>query len=243
MSGLSATWQPIQGVGTLSTTRDGGVSKPPFDSLNLGLHVGDNRQDVIKNRAHVNTHLPNPAVWLNQVHSTDVIRVDEAFDANQTLTGDALYTQLSNQPLAIMTADCLPILLTSSDGQEVAAIHAGWRGLVQGIINNTVSCFKHEPANLHAWLGPAIGANRFEVGQEVVAIFTANNPALHDAFKLQNSEKYLADIYHIARILLNQRGVVNISGGEYCTFSQNNQFFSYRRDGQTGRMASLIWRK
>lgn len=243
MSGLSATWQPIQGVGTLSTTRDGGVSKPPFDSLNLGLHVGDNRQDVIKNRAHVNTHLPNPAVWLNQVHSADVIRVDEAFDANQTLTGDALYTQLSNQPLAIMTADCLPILLTSSDGQEVAAIHAGWRGLVQGIINNTVSCFKHEPANLHAWLGPAIGANRFEVGQEVVAIFTANNPALHDAFKLQNSEKYLADIYHIARILLNQRGVVNISGGEYCTFSQNNQFFSYRRDGQTGRMASLIWRK
>ena len=243
MSGLSATWQPIQGVGTLSTTRDGGVSKPPFDSLNLGLHVGDNRQDVIKNRAHVNTHLPNPAVWLNQVHSTDVIRVDEAFDANQTLTGDALYTPLSNQPLAIMTADCLPILLTSSDGQEVAAIHAGWRGLVQGIINNTVSCFKHEPANLHAWLGPAIGANRFEVGQEVVAIFTANNPALHDAFKLQNSEKYLADIYHIARILLNQRGVVNISGGEYCTFSQNNQFFSYRRDGQTGRMASLIWRK
>ncbi|WP_409424982.1 MULTISPECIES: peptidoglycan editing factor PgeF [unclassified Pseudoalteromonas] len=243
MSGLSATWQPIQGVGTLSTTRDGGVSKPPFDSLNLGLHVGDNRQDVIKNRAHVNTHLPNPAVWLNQVHSADVIRVDEAFDANQTLTGDALYTQLSNQPLAIMTADCLPILLTSSDGQEVAAIHAGWRGLVQGIINNTVSCFKYEPANLHAWLGPAIGANRFEVGQEVVAIFTANNPALHDAFKLQNSEKYLADIYHIAHILLNQRGVVNISGGEYCTFSQNNQFFSYRRDGLTGRMASLIWRK
>ena len=243
MSGLSATWQSIQGVGTFSTTRDGGVSKPPFDSLNLGLHVGDNSQDVLTNRAHVNSYISNPAVWLNQVHSADVIRVDEGFDFNQTLTGDALYTQLYNQPLAIMTADCLPILLTSSDGQEVAAIHAGWRGLVQGIINNTVSCFKHEPANLHAWLGPAIGANRFEVGQEVVAIFTANNPALHDAFKSQNNDKYLADIYQIARILLNQLGVVNISGGEYCTFSQKNQFFSYRRDGQTGRMASLIWRK
>ena len=112
MSGLSATWQSIQGVDTLSTTRDGGVSKPPFDSLNLGLHVGDNRQDVLTNRAHVNTHLHNTAVWLNQVHSADVIRVDEGFDAKQTLTGDALYTQLSNQPLAIMTADCLPILLT-----------------------------------------------------------------------------------------------------------------------------------
>ncbi|TMP70320.1 peptidoglycan editing factor PgeF [Pseudoalteromonas sp. S1609] len=243
MSGLSATWQSIQGVGTLSTTRDGGVSKPPFDSLNLGLHVGDNNQDVLTNRAHVNSYISNPAVWLNQVHSADVIRVDEGFDFNQTLTGDALYTQLYNQPLAIMTADCLPILLTSSDGQEVAAIHAGWRGLVQGIINNTVSCFKHEPANLHAWLGPAIGADQFEVGQEVVATFTANNPALHDAFKRQNNDKYLADIYYIARILLNQRGVVNISGGEYCTFSQKNQFFSYRRDGQTGRMASLIWRK
>ncbi|MCK8126833.1 peptidoglycan editing factor PgeF [Pseudoalteromonas sp. 2CM39R] len=243
MSGLSATWQSIQGVGTLSTTRDGGVSKPPFDSLNLGLHVGDNSQDVLTNRAHVNSYIPNPAVWLNQVHSADVIRVDEGFDFNQTLTGDALYTQLYNQPLAIMTADCLPILLTSSDGQEVAAIHAGWRGLAQGIINNTVSYFKHAPTNLHAWLGPAIGADQFEVGQEVVATFTANNPALHDAFKPQNNDKYLADIYHIARILLNQRGVVNISGGEYCTFSQKNQFFSYRRDGQTGRMASLIWRK
>ncbi|WP_350607088.1 peptidoglycan editing factor PgeF [Pseudoalteromonas sp. MER144-MNA-CIBAN-0113] len=243
MSGLSATWQPIQGVGTLSTTRDGGVSKPPFDSLNLGLHVGDNSQDVLTNRAHVNSYIPNPAVWLNQVHSADVILVDEAFDANHILTGDALYTQLRNQPLAIMTADCLPILLTSSDGQEVAAIHAGWRGLVQGIINNTVSCFKHEPANLHAWLGPAIGANQFQVGQEVVELFTANNPLMHSAFKAQNNEKYLADIYLIATILLNQQGVINISGGEYCTVSQANLFFSYRRDGQTGRMASLIWRK
>ena len=243
MFGLSATWQSIQGVGTLSTTRDGGVSKPPFDSLNLGLHVGDNNQDVLTNRAHVNSYISNPAVWLNQVHSADVIRVDEGFDFNQTLTGDALYTQLRNQPLAIMTADCLPILLTSSDGQEVAAIHAGWRGLVQGIINNTVSCFKHEPANLHAWLGPAIGANQFQVGQEVVELFTANNPLMHSAFKAQNNEKYLADIYLIATILLNQQGVINISGGEYCTVSQANLFFSYRRDGQTGRMASLIWRK
>jgi YfiH family protein len=132
MFGLSATWQSLHGVDTLSTTREGGVSQPPFDSLNLGLHVGDNSQDVLNNRARVNAHLPKPAIWLNQVHSADVITVDERFDPNQTLTADALYTQLRNQPLAIMTADCLPILLSSSDGQEVAAIHAGWRGLEQG---------------------------------------------------------------------------------------------------------------
>jgi hypothetical protein len=243
MFGLSATWQSLHGVDTLSTTREGGVSQPPFDSLNLGLHVGDNSQDVLNNRARVNAHLPKPAIWLNQVHSADVITVDERFDPNQTLTGDALHTQLRNQPLAIMTADCLPILLSSSDGQEVAAIHAGWRGLEQGVINNTLACFKNASANIHAWLGPAIGANQFQVGQEVVELFTATNPLMHSAFKAQNNEKYLADIYLIATILLNQQGVINISGGEYCTVSQANLFFSYRRDGQTGRMASLIWRK
>lgn len=243
MFALSATWQSFHGVGTLSTTREGGVSQPPFDSLNLGLHVGDNSQAVLSNRARVNAHLPNPAVWLNQVHSADVISVDEHFDLSQTLTGDALYTQLLNQPLAIMTADCLPILLSSSNGQEVAAIHAGWRGLEQGVINNTLACFKHAPANIHAWLGPAIGADQFQVGHEVVELFTARNTAFRGAFKAQNNEKYLADIYQIARTMLNQQGVVNISGGEYCTVSQANLFFSYRRDGQTGRMASLIWRK
>jgi copper oxidase (laccase) domain-containing protein len=111
------------------------------------------------------------------------------------------------------------------------------------VINNTLACFKNASANIHAWLGPAIGANQFQVGQEVVELFTANNPLMHSAFKAQNNEKYLADIYLIATILLNQQGVINISGGEHCTVSQANLFFSYRRDGQTGRMASLIWRK
>lgn len=243
MYGLSATWQPLHGVGTLSTTREGGVSKPPFDSLNLGLHVGDNKHAVLQNRARLNSQLPNPAVWLNQVHSDKVITVDEQFDHTKVFNGDALYTKLLNQPLAIMTADCLPILLASNDGQEVAAIHAGWRGLEQGIVNNTVACFQHPPANICAWLGPAIGPKLFEVGQEVVDLFTSKNAVIHKAFEPQKNNKYLADIYFIARTMLNELGVSNISGGEYCSATQSEQFFSYRRDGQTGRMASLIWRK
>lgn len=243
MQYLSAAWQTIDAVGTLSTTREGGVSHPPYESLNLGLHVGDNIQHVLRNRACVSSHLPKPAVWLNQVHSAHVVTVDKDFDINKTIDADALYTQLHNQPLAIMTADCLPLLLTSHDGSEVAAIHGGWRGLEQGIIKNTLRCFKAERRNIHAWLGPAIGPNKFEVGDDVVKLFSSKIPVLEAAFTQQKNRKYLANIYSIASLLLQQQGIIHVSGGGYCTVSDAEKFFSYRRDGQTGRMVSLIWRK
>jgi len=240
---LSATWQNLHKVGTLSTTCGGGVSKIPFKSFNLGFHVGDNQNHVSKNRSLLTNLLPKPAVWLNQVHSSNVIIVDEHFDFDELHDADALYTQLLNQPLAIMTADCLPILLVSDDEKEVAAIHGGWRGLEQGIIKNTLACFSTKYENISAWLGPAIGPSRFEVGAEVFELFQKSSPSFIQAFILQTNGKYLADIYCIARTLLTQLGVKNITGGDYCTVSQSDLFFSYRRDGRTGRMASLIWRK
>ena len=164
---LSATWQSLHNVSTLSTTREGGVSKAPYNSLNLGLHVNDSQANVLKNRSVLNNFLPNPAIWLNQIHSADVITVDQQFDFNKLHNADALYTRLVDQPLAIMTADCLPILLASNDGTEVAAIHGGWRGLKQGIIQNALKCFNAKPENIYAWIGPAIGPDQFEVGVEV----------------------------------------------------------------------------
>ena len=240
---LSAPWQRLDSVDTLSTTREGGVSKAPFLNMNLGLHVGDNKNHVLQNRALLTKKLPAPAIWVNQTHSADVIVVDEQFDFTKLHDGDALFTRLKSQPLAIMTADCLPILLTSENGEEIAAIHGGWRGLERGIIKNTLSYFKTTPIKIHAWLGPAIGPTQFEVGEEVFNLFKAHSALFTHAFKLIKNKKYLADIYHIARIQLQQLGVTNISGGEHCTVLQKEQFFSYRRDGQTGRMASLIWRK
>lgn len=243
MAFLSAPWPNLTSVGTLSTTREGGVSRPPFNSLNLGLHVDDNKEDVLKNRAVVEQSLPNRAVWLNQVHSADVLSVDTDFNFQTLHSADALYTQLKNQPLAIMSADCLPILLASQDGHEVAAIHGGWRGLEKGIIKNTLACFNAPSKQVYAWLGPAIGAEKFEVGAEVAARFIAKSPLFKEAFKLQGNNKYLCDIYLIARIELEQLGVTKVSGGDNCTVSQSSLFFSYRREGKTGRMASLIWRK
>jgi YfiH family protein len=243
MTLLSATWQNLHNVGSLSTTREGGVSKKPFTSLNLAHHVGDNTHHVLANRLLLETHIPKSAIWIDQVHGANVLDVDEHFDFTKLHRADALYTQLPNQPLAIMTADCLPILLASNDGEEVAAIHGGWRGLEQGVIKNTINCFNTQCDHISAWLGPAIGQHKFEVGAEVFALFKAQNALFETVFKPQNNQKYLADIYGIARILLNQLGINNITGGEHCTVSNKEQFFSYRRDGQTGRMASLIWRK
>tara|TARA_B100000768_G_scaffold149288_1_gene143570 strand:+ start:87 stop:818 length:732 start_codon:yes stop_codon:yes gene_type:complete len=240
---LSAPWQSLHNVSTLSTKREGGVSKAPYNSLNLGLHVNDSHADVLQNRLVLNNILPKPAIWLNQIHSANVITVDKKFDFNKLHDADALYTRLVDQPLAIMTADCLPILLASNDGTEVAAIHGGWRGLERGIIQNTLKCFTAPKNKIYAWLGPAIGAQQFEVGAEVFELFNNQSPQFTDVFNLQPNNKYLADIYGIAHILLTQLGVKNITGGEYCTVSQPDLFFSYRRDGRTGRMASLIWRK
>lgn len=238
---ITPAWTAPKTISVLSTTRKGGVSVAPFDSFNVGLHVGDDEQAVLANRELLTNQLPNPAVWLNQIHSSDVVVIDERSDLNQVRSADALYTRLAKQPLAIMTADCLPVLLSSTSGDEIAAIHGGWRGLAQGILANTLTHFKALPNDIIAWFGPAIGPSEFEVGQEVKACFCELNANHQHAFT-PRGDKYLADIYLLARQQLTQLGVVNIFGGEHCTVSDKSQFFSYRRDGETGRMASLIWR-
>ncbi|MCF7500484.1 peptidoglycan editing factor PgeF [Pseudoalteromonas sp. L1] len=238
---ITPAWTAPKTISALSTTRKGGVSVAPFDSFNVGLHVGDDEQAVLANRELLTNQLPNPAVWLNQIHSSDVVVIDEDSDLNQVRSADALYTRLAKQPLAIMTADCLPVLLSSTSGDEIAAIHGGWRGLAQGILANTLTHFKALPNDIIAWFGPAIGPSEFEVGQEVKACFCELNANHQHAFT-PRGDKYLADIYLLARQQLAQLGVVNIFGGEYCTVSDKSQFYSYRRDGETGRMASLIWR-
>lgn len=238
---ITPAWTAPITISALSTTRKGGVSVAPFDSFNVGLHVGDDEQAVLANREQLTNQLPNPAVWLNQIHSSDVVVIDEDSDLNQVRSADALYTRVAKQPLAIMTADCLPVLLCSSTGDEIAAVHGGWRGLAQGILANTIAHFKASPSDIIAWFGPAIGPSEFEVGQEVKACFCELNANHQHAFT-PRGDKYLADIYLLARQQLAQLGVVNIFGGEHCTVSDKSQFFSYRRDGETGRMASLIWR-
>lgn len=240
---LAPTWQVPSNIGALSTIRKGGDSLPPYASLNLGLHVGDNPSTVNCNRALLTSQLPASPIWLNQVHSADVINVDEHFDKHRLYDGDALFTAQKNQPLAIMTADCLPILLTTRCGSEVAAIHGGWRGLAAGIIKNTLAQFSVDRANIIAWLGPAIGAKHFEIGSEVKAIFEAEHKSHQTAFVTKPNNKFMADIYSIAKQQLNLLGVNDVTGGEYCTVSQPELFFSYRRDGQTGRMATVVWRK
>ncbi|WP_404340654.1 peptidoglycan editing factor PgeF [Pseudoalteromonas mariniglutinosa] len=240
---ITANWQAPANIATLSTTRANGVSMAPFSSFNLALHVGDKEADVLANRNQLARSLPATPVWLNQVHSADVVVVDKQFDHRQVCSADALYTRIANQPLAIMTADCLAILLCTKDGNEVAAIHGGWRGLAGGIIANTLTNFIAPTKEIIAWFGPAIGAQQFEVGNDVKETFLELAPAYGTAFTVQREDKYLADIYALAKLQLADHGVLDVSGGEYCTVSQPELFFSYRRDGQTGRMASLIWRK
>ena len=238
---LSLDWHVPNQVVAFSTSRRGGDSKPPFHGFNLALHVGDDTQQVKINRAQLETNLPNPCIWLNQVHSNQVVVVDETVQPSITLSADALYNKRKNQPLAIMTADCLPIFITSNCGREVAVIHAGWRGLLAGVIENTLHCF--EAKRLNAFLGPAIGPNQFEVGEEVYQLFVDKNTDFADAFVEKDSvaKKYYANIYALARHILKSSALIEINGGEQCTYSEASDFYSYRRDGQTGRNAHIIY--
>jgi len=245
-------WAATQQIKTMITNRYGGFSQPPFDSLNLGLHVGDDPAMVQKNRDALKTVLPNEPIWLNQVHGTQVIDADSRNDWSNVPSADASVTSTPGQVLAIMTADCLPVLLASKDGKVVGAAHAGWRGLAAGVIEQTVALMRAkqtQQTQTHAqtqseilvYLGPAIGSHAFEVGSEVRDIFMAQNPASDACFEqLQEKGKYLADIYALATLRLNALGIEQIEGGDECTL-QNPDYFSYRRDQQTGRMGSFIW--
>jgi hypothetical protein len=230
-------WPAPASVHALQTTRQGGFSAAPFDSLNLGSHVGDNPLQVEKNRQHLANALPSEPIWLEQVHGTHVIHAEHA---NCSPTADACVAHAAKAVCVVMTADCLPVLLCDQAGTVVAAAHAGWRGLAAGVIESTVDAMQVPPVQLLAWLGPAIGPQAFEVGPEVREIFMQHDTNAELAFK-PHADKYLADIYTLARQRLGALGVTAVYGGQYCTFSDQARFFSYRRDGRTGRMASMIW--
>lgn len=221
----------------MQTTRRGGVSMAPYASLNLGDHVGDDPHAVAANRRAVSALLPADPVWLQQVHGTTAIELP----AMAGSTADAAWTRQPGQVCVIMTADCLPILLCDRAGTAVAAIHAGWRGLCDGVIEATVAAMAASPQDLLAWLGPAITQPAFEVGPEVRAAFIGHDAGAAAAFVPGRGDRWQADLYLLARRRLEQLGVVHLFGASDCTYLQEARYFSYRRDGQSGRMATLIW--
>ncbi|MCB1690878.1 MAG: peptidoglycan editing factor PgeF [Halioglobus sp.] len=243
---IEADWPAPANVLALSTTRLGGRSEAPFDSFNLGCHVGDNGDAVAENRRILAAALPGGAAlsWLSQVHGTAVV---EAGGRAVAPLADAQWSRTPGAVCTVMTADCLPVLFCSTDGDVVAAAHAGWRGLQAGVLDTTVASMQTPPEQLLAWLGPAIGPGAFEVGEEVRDAFLsvaapAQATAVADCFASVASRPghYLADLYALARIRLQALGVTRVFGGGWCTHSDSTRFFSYRRDGDTGRMASLI---
>lgn len=238
---LRPDWNAPAWVRALSTTRQGGVSAGVYASLNLAGHVGDDWAAVRRNRALLNEQagLPAEPIWLNQVHGCAVY--ESARVAHATGDADASVAFWGGAVCAVMTADCLPVLLCDEAGTVVAAAHAGWRGLAGGVIEATVQRMRRPPAQLQAWLGPAIGPAHFEVGDEVRARFCEIDAEAATAFRRNAAGRWLADLPMLARQRLARLGVAAVHGGDVCTFADRDRFFSYRRDGVTGRMASLIW--
>ncbi len=234
-------WPAPANVKALQTTRLGGISAAPYDTLNLGQHVGDDPVRVNRNRQLLAPFMPSEPVWLEQTHGTVVANADAAACLVQA---DACIARQRGSVCVVMTADCLPVLLCDEDGTVVGAVHAGWKGLAAGVIEATVKEMGVAPHKLLAWLGPAIGPEAFEVGEDVRAAFMAHDAKAAEAFKTHGMRgKYHADIVRLARQRLDVLGVMHISGGNYCTFHQKDKFFSYRRDGVTGRMGTFIWLK
>ncbi len=238
-------WDAPANVGAVVTTRIGGRSCNQYASYNLAQHVGDNKETVAKNRQQLKHQLalPSEPQWLNQVHGTTVIGFDEnnIHHKNHTFQADAAWTKRLQTVCTIMTADCLPVLLCDASGTMVAAIHCGWRSLSAGILEKTIAAMNIPPKELLVWLGPAIGPTMFEVGDDVRDIFTKNYPATISAFSPKSKGKWFGDIYKMARKILIGIGIEKAAGGDYCTYCDDKRFFSYRRNGITGRMAALIW--
>lgn len=241
-------WPAPENIVSLCTLRSKGLSSPPFDSFNVALHVGDDGSDVEQNRQLILSEHPDidEIVWLEQIHSNRVVNEPES--GTQLHQADASITSKAGLACAVMTADCLPILLTDKQGQQIAAVHAGWRGMVAGVIENTVAQFTAPGNELLAWFGPAISARHFEVGSEVRDAFVASDQQLSEqitqAFVPSNKEgHFYADLYQLATLKLNSLGVSKLYGGECCTYADAERFYSYRRDGQTGRMVTLIYKK
>lgn len=238
---LRPDWPAPANVRALTTTRAGGVSRGGYASLNLAGHVGDESSAVAENRRRLRrlAALPAEPAWLNQVHGRGVVRLDAASPPGAE--ADAATTRMPGVVCAVLTADCLPVLLCDRAGTRVAAAHAGWRGLAGGVLEASVAAMASAPGELLAWLGPAIGPAAFEVGDEVRQAFVSQNPAAEQAFAPSPAGRWLADLYALARLRLAACGVEAVYGGGRCTLREAQHFYSYRRDGETGRMASLIW--
>ncbi|MDD5460296.1 MAG: peptidoglycan editing factor PgeF [Methylococcales bacterium] len=256
---LVPNWPAPANIHAAATLRIGGMSEGIYAGLNAASHVGDDPERVRQNRQIIAEmlDLPDEPVWLDQVHSNRVVKAQNPpftkGDRGDLQQADASYTDESGVVCAVMTADCLPLLICSTDGAQVAAIHAGWRGLLARVISNTVAamrnsaissrCGRDGSEDLIVWLGPAIGPDCFEVGAEVHEAFLEKSAEFDSAFKEQGGGKWLADIYQLARIELAGLNIFNVYGGDNCTVTEHDRFYSYRRDGQTGRMATLIWRE
>lgn len=247
---IEPNWAAPLSITAFCTTRTGGVSKPPFNTLNLGLNADDDPVDVLRNRAIIRSNLPAEPIWLKQIHG---VTVSTPTSRNTLGIGpfesDAAITNIPNEVLAILTADCMPVLFSSKGGDVIGAAHAGWRGLAGGVLENTLKGMLTlspglSPKDVLVWLGPAIGPTAFEVGDDVLQVFAPQGQTIiRQAFKpiAESSGKYMVDLYLLAQDRLRSFGIEHIDGGGFCTYHDEERFFSYRRDKTTGRFASLIW--
>lgn len=233
-------WPAPPNVKALITTRNGGVSRGPYASFNLGLRTGDDPAAVVANRACLRRLLPQEPKWLTQVHGATVIEAD---GIESSPHADASIARRPGTVCAILIADCVPVLFTDRRGTLVAAAHAGWRGLVSGVLENTARMTGTVAADVLAYMGPGIGPNAFEVGADVRDAFLARDARAQTAFTPHRPGKWLADLYALTHQALARAGVTQVYGGGFCTVSDARRFFSYRRDNTTGRMAALIWRE
>lgn len=231
-------WPAPTNVKALVTTRGGGVSVGAYASFNLADHVGDDPQAVAENRRWLRDCLPTEPLWLKQVHGVRCIEIEKNLAG---VEADASWTDAAGRVCAVLTADCLPLLLCDESGAVVSATHAGWRGLADGVIEAAVKSLPAPAQKLMAWMGPAIGPEKFEVGADVRDAFFQHDAASAKAFASIANGKWLGDLYQLARQRLNALGVTRIYGGGECTVTDEKRFFSFRRDKVTGRMASLIW--
>lgn len=235
---ITPDWPAPPNVKALMTTRSGGVSAGPYASLNLGIRLGDDAASVASNTIIVREHLPRFPQWLMQEHGATVVA---AHDLSDVPVADAAWTDRPGVVCAVLVADCLPVLLCDRAGTVVGIAHAGWRGLASGVIERTVEAMQRPACELLAWLGPAIGPEAFEVGQDVYDAFVQRDAAASAAFRHRPGGKYLADLYALARQRLCATGIMAAYGGGFCTVTEAERFYSFRRDKVTGRMAALVW--
>lgn len=238
---IKPDWPAPLNIHAATTTRISGESRAPFNNFNIADHVGDDPKQVAANRKYLQQilQLPSPPRWLKQVHGNRVVNAENIkgeFEADGSVSTEA------DVVCAVLTADCLPVLLCDADGTRVGVLHAGWRGLAAGIIDKGIKSMDTDPREILAWMGPAIGPEHFKVGEDVFNVFVNLDTRARKAFKLIGAGRWQADIYELARLWLNANGVDQVFGGGDCTYSDDSRFYSYRRDGKTGRMATLIWR-